>query len=95
MKILNIPSAFEWDGGNIGKNFLKHGVPDSECEEPFFDSGKRIYKDVIHSGQEARFILLGATRQRRLLFIVFTVRKSAVRIISARDLNKKEIKLIL
>ncbi|MEI7988674.1 MAG: BrnT family toxin [Chloroflexota bacterium] len=28
--------GFEWDEGNSDKNFLKHGVSDSECEKVFF-----------------------------------------------------------
>lgn len=89
MKVLRIPIEFEWDKGNQGKN-LKHRVTDADCEEVFFDHRKKIAKDIIHSGSEERFILIGKTKYDRLLFIVFTVRKHKVRIISARNLNKKE-----
>lgn len=83
---------FEWDKGNIGKN-LKHNVEDKEAEEAFFDENKVISKDVIHSKVEERFILLAETRKGRLLYIVFTKRNSKIRIISARDINKKEVEL--
>lgn len=33
------------------------------------------------------------TRQARLLYLVFTIRNGKVRIISARDINKKEVHL--
>lgn len=72
---------------------MRHGVSDQECEEVFFDSNKRVLKDVLHSGNEERFILLGKTKTKRLLFCVFTIRKDKIRIISARDINKKEINL--
>ncbi len=83
---------FEWDKGNIGKN-SKHKVEDKEAEEPFFDENKITYKDVLHSRKEERFILLGQTKKQRLLYIVFTQRKNRIRIISARDINKKEVSL--
>ena len=85
---------FEWDSGNSGKNKRKHEVEDWECEEVFFDPRKVTLKDKLHSGKEERFILLGKTRQSRLLYIVFTVRNEKVRVISARDITKrKEIEL--
>ena len=85
------PVSFEWDEGNQDKNWLKHKVRASEIEECFFDDNKRLAKDKIHStDSEARYILLGKTRKSRLLFIVFTIRGKKVRVISARDLNRKE-----
>ncbi len=81
---------FNWDAGNEGKNLQKHKVSDQECEEIFFDSQKRILKDSPHSATGDRYILLGQTKLERLLFVVFTIRQDKIRIISARDLNKKE-----
>lgn len=85
--------AFDWDNGNQNKNYRKHCVTDQECEEIFFGQSKFLLKDVIHSEGEARYIIMGETRLGRKLFVVFTLRKSQVRIISARDLNKRERKL--
>ena len=93
MIMLGDPARFEWDHGNKNKNYKKHGVTDQECEEAFFDPHKRILKDVFHSHDEQRYILLGETKKERRLFIVFTMRSGRVRVISARDLNKKERKL--
>ena len=90
MKILKGPVEFEWDQGNRGKNFLKHRVNDEECEEIFFDTKKRVLKDVLHSNHESRYIIIGQTKKQRVLFVVFTIRKHKIRIISARDLNIKE-----
>jgi uncharacterized DUF497 family protein len=64
-----------------------------ECEEVFFDYQKIMFKDRIHSENENRYTLLGKTKNNRILFIVFTLREKNIRIISARDINKKEIKL--
>lgn len=83
---------FEWDEGNIGKN-KKHKVEDKEAEEVFLDERKKIFKDKLHSGGEERFRVVGKTRRGRLLFVVFVKRKNKIRIISARDINKKEVYL--
>lgn len=84
--------AFEWDKGNSGKN-KKHHVDDSEAEEIFFDQRKYIFKDTIHSGREKRLRIIGKTKNGRLLFVVFTIRGKKIRVISARDINKKEVYL--
>lgn len=93
MNILEKPIKFEWDKGNRDKNFIKHGATDGECEEVFFDTNKKILKDIHHSNKESRYILIGQTKLQRSLFVVFALRKNNIRVISARDLNKKEIKL--
>ena len=56
VKILEKGTEFEWDKGNIDKNWLKHRVSNKESEESFFDKNSIIYKDVIHSKKEERFI---------------------------------------
>ena len=92
MKSLSNPVVFEWDKGNIGKNNI-HGVAEDEAEEPFFDEQKKTFPDRLHSGKEERFRIIGKTKLERLLFIAFTIRKKRIRIISARDANKKEVPL--
>ncbi len=83
---------FQWDKGNIDKN-KKHEVLDKEEEEVFFDENKVIYKDKLHSKHEKRFTVLGKTKENRLLYVVFTKRGKRIRIISARDINRKEMNL--
>lgn len=92
MKIIENPNEFQWDRGNKSKNYQKHHVTDQECEEVFFDQNKKILKDILHSDKEERYILLGPTKENRILFVVFTIRSGKIRVISARDLNKKEKK---
>ncbi len=85
------PLIFEWDDGNHDKNWLKHGVSNGEAEEFFFDTHKLVAKDVVHSGDgEDRYLVLGRTAEGRLLSVIFTVRSNEVRVISARDMSKKE-----
>lgn len=93
MKIIENTNAFQLDKGNKGKNYRKHKVTDQECEEVFFDHNKKIFKDILHSDQEERYVLLGQTKASRILFVVFTIRHQKIRVISARDLNKKEKRL--
>ncbi len=94
MKV-NIHSySFDWDPGNSNKNKRSHDVNDWECEEVFFDENKVIMKDTLHSASENRHILLGKSKNGRLLYIVFTFRQDKLRVISARDVTKrKEINL--
>jgi uncharacterized protein len=89
MKVDLTVLEFDWDAGNTNKN-SKHGVKDQECEEVFFDQRKVTLKDTPHSGNEARYITLGKTKQERLLYLVYTVRKGRIRIISARDCKKNK-----
>ena len=84
------PVKFDWDKGNINKNLQKHNVTDKESEEAFFDSRLRVYYDKGHSKKEERYYALGKTLKGQILFIVFTIRNDRIRIISARDINKKE-----
>lgn len=92
MRLFEEPIEFEWDEGNKDKN-IKHEVSNSEAEEVFRDKKKLIFKDHVHSNNEERYRILGKTEKGRLLFVVFTLRKTKVRIISARVINKKEIYL--
>lgn len=91
--ILDLVEGFEWDEGNIGKNWEKHKVSHIECEEIFFNIPIIVRKDALHSTSEARYFVLGKTDRDRLLFVVFTVRGARIRIISARDMNRKERKV--
>lgn len=92
MKTLKSAVSFDWDEGNSGKN-KKHGVEDKEAEEVFFDKHKVTFNDRLHSNGEERFRVVGKTRHGRLLFIAFTKRDKKIRIISARDINRKEVPL--
>lgn len=90
MKILPKPVAFEWDKGNLSKNFKKHNVRNQEAEEIFVNEPLIVLEDAKHSQKEIRFHALGVTGKKRKLFLSFTIRKDKIRIISARDMNKKE-----
>lgn len=87
--------GFEWDKGNIDKNWGRHKVHYLECEEIFFNEPLFITPDEKHSQKEQRFRALGQTKSGKLLTIVFTVRGDGklLRVISARNMNVKERRL--
>jgi uncharacterized DUF497 family protein len=82
--------GFDWDEGNLDKNWIKHQVSNAECEELFFNLPLVISDDVKHFQDEKRYYALGKTDTNRLLFIAFTIRKDNIRVISARDMNQNE-----
>jgi uncharacterized protein len=83
-------SGFEWDQGNCSKNPEKHNVSNSESEELFFNQPLIVADDKKHSKSEKRLYALGRTNESRKLFVVFTFRTERIRVISSRDMNKKE-----
>ena len=85
--------GFDWDEPNRDKNWTLHQVAWTETEEAFFNQPLLVYPDLEHSKVEERFYLLGRTGEDRRLQIVFTIRKNRIRVISARDMSKKERKL--
>jgi uncharacterized DUF497 family protein len=91
-KLDNI-AGFEWDTGNIDKNWVKHGVSNAECEEVFFNTPLLIRLDSSHSQVEARNAAFGRTDAERPLFVVFLVRNNYIRVISARDMTDKELEV--
>ena len=82
--------GFDWDDGNRDKNWLKHRVSNGECEEVFFNVPLLLAEDVKHSETEQRYLALGRTNGGRLLFISFVIRTDKIRVISARDMHRKE-----
>ena len=85
-------SGFQWDEGNIHKIWEKHKVTPAECEQIFFNMPLIATEDIKHSQKELRFFTLGQTDLGRRLFSVFTIRNKLIRIISARDMSRKERK---
>lgn len=83
-------TGFDWDEGNRDKNWIRHRVSNGECEEVFFNQPLLILPDVRHSQTELRYYALGQTNSGRNLFVVFTLRDSLIRVISARDMSRKE-----
>ena len=49
-----------------------------------------VTKDLAHSAREPRHLALGQTRAGRQLLVVFTIRGQRLRVISARDMSRRE-----
>ena len=77
--------------GNADKN-RKHDVTDSEAEQVFFCADLLVVPDARHSDVEPRFHALGETVPGRKLHVTFALRAGGtlIRVISARDMNRKE-----
>ena len=84
------PEGFEWDKWNIEKNIIKHGVNQDECEEVFFNSPLVEEIPISKEQGEQRYYVLGITDEGRKLTVIFTIRNKKIRVISARDMSRKE-----
>ena len=93
--MIDIPDfhGFDWDAANAEKNWTAHQVSPAEAEQVFFNRPLLVADDVRHSRHEQRYYVLGQTDEGRMLFIAFTVRKNKIRVISARDMSRKEEKV--
>ena len=81
---------FEWDTEKNKANIKKHGVA-FEMAAKVFLGEKRIERyDAEHSSiDEARYKTIGMVG--KVLTVIYTERKTAIRIISARLAEKEEI----
>lgn len=81
---------FEWDINKADHNFKKHGVDFTEAATVFADPLSITYSDPDHSLDEDRFIIIGLSVRDRLLIVAHTDRVEITRIISAREVTKRE-----
>jgi len=75
---------FQFDTRKAASNLKKHGVSFKEATTAFADPLSAEFLDSDHSEAEDRWILIGMSAYQRLLFVVYTVRQEAIRIIGAR-----------
>ncbi len=90
LRVVSDITGFDWDEGNRDKNWKKHRVHSSECEQVVFNRPLIVLDDSKHSAGEKRYYALGKTDSKRRLFLVFMIRKGLIRIISARDMSARE-----
>ena len=72
---------FEWDEEKNAANVKKHGID-------FEDDDRIEIYDAAHSGEEDRYNTIGMVKD--VLFVVYTERREAIRIISARPATRGE-----
>jgi hypothetical protein len=82
--------VFEWDPRKADENLRKHEVPFSEATTVFLDPLAVTYDDPDHSIEERRFVTIGSSDRRRLLFVAHAEKGDRIRIISARRATRKE-----
>ena len=83
-------AGFEWDDANAQKNWERHQVTPEEAEDIFFNQPLVVRSDVRHSHREKRYYALGQTGRGRPLFVAFTIRRDLIRVISVREMNRRE-----
>ena len=88
--LLELILEFEWDAGNADKSRRKHGVTIEEAEQVFLNDPFILQADTQHSDKEKRLQAFGMADNGKRLLVAFTIRNRKVRIISARQMNKKE-----
>jgi uncharacterized protein len=81
---------FEWDKQKAADNIADHGVSFDEAKTVFDDPLYVDFYDPDHAYEEHRFIILGHSRQGRLLMVSYTERGDAIRLISSRELTPAE-----
>src|ERR1039457_4073206 len=83
-------TGFDWDESNVQKNWESHRVTPEEAEDLFFYDPFALRSDSAHSRREKRYCPLGKTAQARTLFVAFTIRRKLIRVISVRDMSRRE-----
>jgi uncharacterized DUF497 family protein len=83
-------TGFNWDEGNSAKTRERHGVTPAEAEQVFFNRPLVVGEASKQPAQETRQFVLGRTDHGRALAVVFTLRGSLLRVISARPMSRKE-----
>lgn len=81
---------YEWDKVKARSNLMKHGVSFEEARTVFDDPLYIDFFDPDHSDDEERYIVVGKSRQDRLIVVSYTERKSGIRVISAREATRRE-----
>jgi len=79
----------EWNKSKAEDNYAKHGISFELAKAVFEDPFAIGFLDDRQDYGEERFVLLGRA-QGSLLYVAYTERMDAVRIISARRATKNE-----
>ncbi len=82
---------FEWDDAKAANNETKHSVSFPFAVRAFEDENRLTVMDDRSDYGEVRYITL-ARIEKRVYVLVYTLRNSVIRLISARKANSKEVK---
>ena len=81
---------FEADPIKAAENLKKHKVSFEEAASVFGDPIAYTFADPDHSVGEKRWLTFGMSALNRVLAVIYTERRSKVRLISARRATKHE-----
>ena len=81
---------YHWHREKARRNLEKHGVSFAEAAGAFNDPMGLDASDDAHSWHEMRRLRLAKSQGGRVLVVAYTMRGTAVRIISARLASRKE-----
>ena len=82
---------FEWDDNKEQKNIAKHGIDFGTAILVFGGDNRIEMYDAKHSLEEDRYITMGEINGYvMVLYVVYTERNDAIRIISARRATQRE-----
>lgn len=82
--------TFEWDAAKAETNLNKHRVNFEEARTVFNDPLSITIADPEHSAAEDRYVDIGLSAKGQLLVVIYTERRSNIRIISCRKATKSE-----
>ena len=91
MRLFKTGLEVEWDDNKNTQNLQKHKIGFDMAALVFLDENRLEYYDEKHSVDEDRYIVIGCVED--VLFVVYTVREEAHRIISARLATQMEKEL--
>ncbi len=83
---------FEWDENKNASNKDKHDIDFNHAKKIFEDKNRKKFRDNRKDYGEERWITIGNVLDATLT-VVYTLRKPATRLISARLSNKNERKI--
>ena len=81
---------FEWDEAKSDHCFAHRGFDFAYAIRAFLDPNRLVGRDRRWDYGEDRYRLLGAI-EGRVFVVIYTVRGSAIRIVSARKANRREV----
>ena len=81
---------FEWDEAKSDACFVQRGFDFAYAVRAFLDPSRTVGRDRRWDYGEERYRLLGMIEER-VFVVIFTVRNSVIRVISARKANKREV----
>ncbi len=87
----NFSMNFEWDGVKSERCFTQRGFDFAYAARAFSDPKRVVDADTRRNYGEERYQMMGMV-ERRLFVLVYTPRHDALRIISVRKANRREVK---